>query len=499
MKKLLSILLLLCMLAVSLVGCKVGNSSDTTVGTVDTAIGDDEDRKYIAELPELNYDGEIVRMASRDKVGFSDEFYTDGLEGAVSTAVFKRNSKVEETLGVKLEVTPIKDLNANTHSTVIETVEKEIMSGSPESFDLVAAPALTVPMGVGMNLFANLNDLEYVNLSKLYWAQGYNEYFSAGNQQYTATGAATLTVYRFMYITVINTKVLEDNKIDSIYNVVKEGKWTLEYQANLAKMLYADENGDGECDIDDQYGFVSGARTSVDSYWTSTNTSCVTKSTDNYFLYSMNQERISNMVDKMLNLYYDCGGSYIIPATKDGTDNTDIVDVFSRNKTAMATMMINTLETQLKDHKLEYEIAPMPKYDEDQQRYYSHVQDQVTVLCIPITKTGDRLQMLGAVMECMAYEGYRELYTSYFENILPYRYLQSNESAEMLDLVYECIDFSFVGMHNVTNVGWSTMLRSMARDEINLTSSMLASSARNAAQSVEEFNAIYRELSQKQQ
>ena len=81
MKKLLSILLLLCMLSVSLIGCKVGNSSDTTVGTVDTAIGDEEELKYIAELPELNYDGEIVRMASRDKVGFSDEFYTDGLEG----------------------------------------------------------------------------------------------------------------------------------------------------------------------------------------------------------------------------------------------------------------------------------------------------------------------------------------------------------------------------------------------------------------------------------
>ena len=139
----------------------------------------------------------------------------------------------------------------------------------------------------------------------------------------------------------------------------------------------------------------------------------------------------------------------------------------------------------------------MPKYDEDQSSYYSHVQDQVTVLCIPVTKTGDRLEMLGAVMESLAYEGYRELYTSYFENILPYRYLQSDESAEMLNLVYECINFSFVGMHNVTNVGWSTMLRSMARDEINLTSSMLASSAKNAAQKVDEFNAIYRELSQK--
>lgn len=497
MKKVLCIIMALCLLLASLVACAKDGTEDGEVSdTVETVADDNEDRRYVADLPELNFNGEVVKMASRDKVAFADEFYSKGLEGTVSIAVFKRNTKVEDTLGVKLEVTLIKDANANTHSTVIETVEKEVMSGSPDSFDIVAAPATTVPMQTGHALFVNLNDLEYVDLSKLYWAQGYNKYYSAGNQQYTATGAATLTIYRFMYVTVINNEVMRDNQLDSLFGVVKEGKWTLEYQTNIVKNLYDDVNGDSKRDIDDKYGFVSGARTSVDAYWTSTKSGTVSKTSDNYFEYNISQDRISNMVDKMLNLYYECGGSYIVPYGEDGTDNTETVKVFAKNKTAMATMMINTLETQLKDHKLEYEIVPMPKYNESQKNYYSHVQDQVTVLGIPMTKTGDELTMLGAVLECIAYEGYREMYSAYFENVLPYRYLQSVESTEMLNLVYESIDFSFVGMHNVTEIGWSVMLRNMARDEINLTSSLLASSAKDGAKKVDEFNATYRELSQ---
>lgn len=497
MKKILCIIMALCLLLASLVACAKDGMEDGEVSdTVETVADDNEDRRYVADLPELNFNGEVVKMASRDKVAFADEFYSQGLESTVSSAVFKRNTKVENTLGVKLEVTLIKDANANTHSTVIETVEREVMSGSPDSFDIVAAPATTVPMQMGQALFVNLNDLEYVDLSKLYWAQGYNKYYSAGNQQYTATGAATLTIYRFMYVTVINNEVMRNNHLDSLFGVVKEGKWTLEYQTNIAKNLYADVNGDFKRDIDDKYGFVSGARTSVDAYWTSTKSGTVSKTSDNYFEYNISQDRISNMVDKMLNLYYECGGSYIVPYGEDGTDNTETVKVFAKNKTAMATMMINTLETQLKNYKLEYEIVPMPKYNESQKNYYSHVQDQVTVLGIPKTKTGDELTMLGAVLECMAYEGYREMYSAYFENVLPYRYLQSVESTEMLNLVYESIDFSFVGMHNVTEIGWSVMLRNMARDEINLTSSLLASSAKDGAKKVDEFNATYRELSQ---
>ena len=77
-------------------------------------------------------------------------------------------------------------------------------------------------------------------------------------------------------------------------------------------------------------------------------------------------------------------------------------------------------------------------------------------------------------------------------NILPYRYLQSPESTEMLNLVYEGIDFTFNGMHDVTQGGWSVLLRNMARDEINLVSSMLASNAKNCEKNVVEVNDNYR-------
>lgn len=455
---------------------------------------------YASGLPDgLTFGDRKVTMVCRDMEGVRDEFYaTKESKGVIPEAVYGRNSAVEENLHVRLEMTMIADDSTNTHATIARKVEQEIMGGLC-SYQIVTAPNYTVAPGTLEGYYLDLNRLNWMDTEKYYWSQGYNEVASVGQAQYTATGMAALSLYRFMYVTVYNNRVFEANGLENLFDAVNENRWTMEYQYELASGLYSDLNNIGERDAEDAYGFLSGARTSVDSYWVSCRSWVIGKDDDNFYTYTANAERLSGMVDKVLKLYYRCDGSYIIPYGQDNTDNAEIVKVFSRGNTAMANMKIYAIENGLQKLDFEFSIVPLPKYDELQQSYYTNVQDQVTVLAVPRTVAADDREMIGAVTESLAYEGYRHIYPAYFESTLPHRYLKNPQSAEMLRLIYESSNFVMVYQGLATEVGWTTLVRNMIRDKANTVSSALAGAEEGIPEALNKINGKFRELANKKQ
>lgn len=495
------ILLSLCCFLSLLAGCSPKTNVSVVQTTEETSSTDavKSNDPYVSDLPsKLNYNDEVTLIA-RNAAGVSDEFYSEGVsDSTIDSAVYRRCSAVEERLGVSLNISLVEDNANDTHYTIIRKLENNMAAGDA-NYDLVAAPLYTMISYQLKGTFADLNKLDYLDLNKSYWAQNANEGLSVGPAQYLATGAATLSIYRFMYVTVINSDFLKSRQFSDnvIYNAVKDGEWTLDYQTEIAKDLYSDLNGDSKRDVADSYGFVSGARTSVDAYWASTASTVIGKDMGNYYSYAASIERISGMVDKVLELFYDYEGSYIIPASKDGPDNALILDLFNRGKTAMATMMINSIESgMVGTADFLYEIAPIPKYNETQSNYYTHVQDQVTSMAVPSNVGAERRAMLGAVLESLAEEGYRYLYSAYFERVLPYRYLQSPESKEMLQLIYESVHFGMMEQSMAVS-GITPLLRDIIASEVNMVSSKMASAAKNAPDEVQAVNDAYRELYRK--
>ena len=102
-------------------------------------------------------------------------------------------------------------------------------------------------------------------------------------------------------------------------------------------------------------------------------------------------------------------------------------------------------------------------------------------------------------MEALAAEGYKEMYKSYFENILPYRYLQTPESGEMLTLIYESSNFGYLGMAISNTFQWAQVLRGIMASEVNMVSSKMATAATDVPKQLEETNNFYIELNQQTQ
>ena len=58
----------------------------------------------------------------------------------------------------------------------------------------------------------------------------------------------------------------ETYKLENLYDVVWEGRWTLDYLMNVTKDIYEDLNGNGERDSDDYYGMTQQMKSALNAY-----------------------------------------------------------------------------------------------------------------------------------------------------------------------------------------------------------------------------------------
>ena len=183
MKRALSMLLVIAMLALTAISCgnggeTVGENTTTApqgdVTTEATTTTEAETTKDPAahDLPDdLNYTGETVNIISRDSDWVRDEISVEMLNGdVVNDAVYTRNGVVEEQLGLKINNIFV---TGDDNYAVSDKVRTAVKAGSDE-FDILANSVYSTIMYTAENIFYNLYDFEYLDLTKPYWAQGFN-------------------------------------------------------------------------------------------------------------------------------------------------------------------------------------------------------------------------------------------------------------------------------------------------------------------------------------
>ena len=159
-----------------------------------------------------------------------------------------------------------------------------------------------------------LSSPDHIDTSKHYWTQGYNDLatFTAERRQYLASGSLALSMFRLMFFTIYNRSVLEDRQMEDLYDVVRRGDWTLDYQYSLIAGLYDDSDGDGKRSETDTYGFITGNIISMDPYMVAGSVPMIIRDPDNNSLV-FNADAalpLSDLVDAVLKLVND-EGTYV--------------------------------------------------------------------------------------------------------------------------------------------------------------------------------------------
>ncbi len=95
--------------------------------------------------------------------------------------------------------------------------------------------------------------------------------------------------------------------------------------------------------------------------------------------------------------------------------------------------MINIVS--LRTMEADFGIIPIPKFDETQKEYYNTVNPWTGIfMCVPISNTDS--ENTGIFLEAMAYEGYKNVKTAYYDTLLNGIIARDEESSVMLDIIF---------------------------------------------------------------
>ena len=434
MKKCIVMLLIAATLTMLLASCAEQDTNTEQADSASASVEQTTEATLLDRVPaELKYNGEDVVILSRSMQGWTaDEVAVPELNSEpVNDAMFNRNIVVGERLNVNIVSAPIEDPDQHK---VIEEIKRVVKAGSDE-YDLVAASAYAATAAIAEGTFSDLTNLTYLDLEQSYWMQGYNESMSFMDKQYTATGDIALSTYRFTFVTLFNKDAFDDASV--LYEAVTNHEWTLDYQASLAKDFYRDTNGTGKKDEGDFFGLITCPGICTDPYWASCGVSIVEKNSDGEYEYVLDVGKLSDVMDKILYLYYDCGGTNLYFPETNNVEQDKMRVLFADGECAMTTLRLVAVEQpELRNMTQQYGIVPMPKYESAQQGYSSQMHDQFTVFAVPSSAKTNKLEMIGATLEVMASESKRTVKPAYYEIAVKRKYMSDPVAWDMLDLIF---------------------------------------------------------------
>lgn len=447
MKKMLSLLLAGVML-LTLASCAI-ESDDPVITTAPPAtgtVGEEEtkDPDFACDLPgNLDFGDTEINILYVDVDARNDELVSERLGlGTISDAVYERNVAVEQHLKVKL--CPV-DINGDGEAqTKIQTLVKA-GDRSIDIFNLAGWAAMPLVLS---GHYLDLSRMEHVDTSKHYWSQDFNNIATYGeeNMQFLATSPAAISLFRMAFLTIFNNELFAERGLTSLYEVVEKGEWTMDYQYKLAANEYVDADGDGQIGEGDFYGFVTGNYISLDGYCAAADIHISYRDEDGVRVY--NGEILEDMISlvEKVSALYNAPGSYVFDGgDKDNGLSFHIIEKFAEEESLMATAQFLSLERRINMlADITYGIVPMPKLTVQQENYRTYVQDQVTAFGVSAA-IGDeeRREVLGAVMEALAYYSNEIVRPAYYDTSMSLRFMQDPQSQEMLDMMFEVLAFDY--------------------------------------------------------
>ncbi len=448
-------LLALCLaaLAVALPACAgSGDPVDTTAApTVSTTAPAEtapaETTLHDAVPADLHYDGKTVTVLQRS--GTKKEMMAEEITGeVVNDAVYARNAAVEERLGVKFNFVDVQGTNT-TYNTLHDAIRNSI-NAQNDDYQIIANYAYYGISLFTQGIYRNLNDIEHLDFEQPWWNQDYRTEAEVKGKLYYMVGDICTSATERMPVCFINRDLAKTYYPDvDFYDVVAEGKWTLDYQLEVAANAYRDLDGNGQILADgkgDAFGLVVSRRSvPLDALLASFGVTTTERNAEGEISIAMNNELNLDKVQAISDLYYNSDGVV-------STDtNAQTMEKLVAGETIFAYGMLQYAPNYLRNVDFSYGIMPLPKYSESQDGYHTTPHDEYSALSVPVT-VGDP-EMVGAVLEVMAYESYKTVRPALFENAYKLRYLEDEASAKMFDFILDGVvyDFGFIYSNCIAN------------------------------------------------
>lgn len=442
MKRTLSLILAFLMAASALVSCAEDNTEtagDTTVKATDeeeVVVEEDPNEELTTAVPEeLDYDGRTVNFYYYNNLA-NYWLKQDELTGEnVVDAIFNANHNVMDYLNVAF------DYFEDTTNEVT-TLVNSVIAGDG-AYDLAYATQWKLAPVLTKHYFLSFKDAEYINFDMPWWNDAYMQESATGNGDiYMLAGDLNLNVIRRASCMVMNNDLYTAvgmNPAD-IKSAILEGGWTLDKLQEVTEAIYIDNNGDGARGPEDTYGISTWTRSDVDHLVIDAGLRATYRDADGVPQIDFNNEKSVECTEKIRRLFWENTGMYYV-------EGAPCVQMLSENRVGFLMIKFYDLEG-MREVETDYTIVPMPKQDELVDRYYALVHDDVTLVCKPTTCKDSSLT--DAVIEQLAFEGYKGVIPQYYEISLKHKYTRNmdDDNVRIIDCIHDGITTEFSYVYN---------------------------------------------------
>ena len=241
---------------------------------------------------------------------------------------------------------------------------------------------------------------------------------------------------------------------DDMYQLVLDGKWTMDEINSMVKATYKDLDGDGTPGPEDQYGMIGHTYSTTDLFTYSSGIRATARDGDGLPYFVFNNEKTLRYMEKLYDIYYNGPGMMLVNVSAIPDFDGYMNNKFAENKVLFRADVFISSE-KLRGMETDFGIIPFPKLDESEPSYLSLVHDVAPLMCMPITCEKDEL--VGAVLEEMAFKGYTNMTPAFFDVALKNKYMRDSDDKAMrcLDLIREnsVTDFAYVYNYALNNIG----------------------------------------------
>ena len=482
-KKMLCALLCLVTVLLPLAGCgassdntPAGNDTAAAVEETETAAAETTKETAVADVPDETYNGYKFRMLQRNHSSMATNkcwaFTVESEDGeTINDAMYKLRILIEDRFDISVSQILADDPQSTASSAIL---------AGDDSFDALQT-LQSQAYGLAKNhMLVPLNEVPYIDLDAKWWNRNLSKELTIKGNLYYNTGDITLADDILAFCIFFNKMMWKNYELESPYEMVENGEWTLERLGSMVTVANKDLNGDGVLDSEDQWGMQS--ELAAGNYLYFGSGEYMVTNTGDSFKITLDSERSVSMVEKVMSLLCSDDimiADHIVP--KDGSSP------FAYAKTMFMTdrLMLRTSTFEpllaLRDMDADYGVLPIPKYDEAQEVYRSGANRSIYVVGVPVTQTD--LERTGVILESYAAESRNILNPAFYDVALQGKVLRDNDSEAMLDIIFNNQVFDIGHMFDIG--GFSLILSDMINSGSNTLSSRLASIRSSAEAALE--------------
>ena len=401
----------------------------------------------------------------------------------MDVALFNRELKVEEYLGLDVKFEMVDNAGDNSIAAIYPSLQQMAMTG-----DNLYQIALThciknTAVMITDGLLLDLNTVETIDFDNDWWNHTSNDNLEVYGHQFYAISDFIIPDPNAV---LFNKGMIESLGLEDPYQLVRDGKWTVDKMMKMMSVATADD-GNGEWNEYDTYGFATPDDWFLSALTYSMGEQLATKDEEGNLMFALDNPRAYTVFEKMEQLLLNPDtyiyGYHLIDVN--GENPSEVVDI-STNRCLFNLTSLNMLNT-FRNTNVDFGIIPYPKLDEAQEDYISI--DWTGLMCAPLVAKDHN--MIGEVMELFAYYSSEEVLPAYYDIVLGEKLSRDNESREMLGIIFDGVIFdagmSYFALDGNMYTIWRTPTI-IAQGKMAGYASHLGKYAGGASYQIEKFN-----------